>query len=246
MQFRDQLRKGAGVAASERVAALEVELRDAQREVQASVVSRKTLIESVNKYKALAEASEKNLEDLSSASEKWKHHVAAKVQALERTRDKLTNELNQSRVELKEQVMNNKKLREEMEPDGKTHKLAVMEATKKQQLLQSQADSAVQQMKSVREEMARIKRDLETTQENYKRELQLHAAEVSKSSDCHRGMELLLSSLHDREAEIETLNTKTHSMEKEAKVELELLQKRLEEVLEAKTALVEQNLLLHL
>ncbi|KAI9916436.1 hypothetical protein PsorP6_017854 [Peronosclerospora sorghi] len=47
MQLRDQLRKGAGVAASERVAALEVELRDAQREVQAFIVSRKTLIESV-------------------------------------------------------------------------------------------------------------------------------------------------------------------------------------------------------
>ncbi|KAI9909825.1 hypothetical protein PsorP6_010070 [Peronosclerospora sorghi] len=244
-QLRDQLRKGAGVAASERVAALEVELLDAQREVQASLVSRKTLIESVTKYKALAEASEKNLEDLSSASEKWKQHEAAKVQALEKTCDELTNELTQARVELKEQVMENNKLREEMELAGKTHKQAVMEATKKQQLLQGQADSAVRQMKSVREEMSRIKRDLETTQGNYERALQLHAAEVSKSSAYRREMELLRTSLHDREAEIETLNTKTQSMEKEAQVELELLQKRLEEVLEAKTALVEQNSLLH-
>ncbi|KAI9916664.1 hypothetical protein PsorP6_017902 [Peronosclerospora sorghi] len=244
-QLRDQLRKGAGVAASERVVALEVELRDAQREVQASLVSRKTLIESVTKYKALAEASEKNLEELSSASEKWKEHEAAKVQALERMRDDLTNELTQVRVELKEQVMENNKLREEMELAEKKHKQAVMEATEKQQLLQCQADSAVQQMKSVREEMSRLKRDLETTQENYERELQLHAAEVSKSSACRREMELLRTSLRDREAEIKTLNIKTQSMEKEAQVELELLQKRLEEVLEAKTALVEQNSLLH-
>ncbi|KAI9895768.1 hypothetical protein PsorP6_018931 [Peronosclerospora sorghi] len=96
-------------------------------------------------------------------------------------------------------------------------------------------------MKSVREEMSRIKRDLETRQGNYERALQLHAAEVSKPSAYRREMELLRTSLHDREAEIETLNTKTQSMEKEAQVELELLQKRLEEVLEAKTALVEQN-----
>ncbi|KAI9895770.1 hypothetical protein PsorP6_018932 [Peronosclerospora sorghi] len=142
-QLRAQLRKGAGVAASERVAALEVELRDAQREVQASLVSRKTLIESVTKYKALAEASEKNLEDLSSASEKWKQHETAKVQALEKTRDELTNELTQAHVELKEQAMETNKLREEMKLAGKTHKQAVMEATEKQQLLQGQADSAV-------------------------------------------------------------------------------------------------------
>ncbi|KAI9918477.1 hypothetical protein PsorP6_011504 [Peronosclerospora sorghi] len=244
-QLRDLLRKGAGFAASERVAALEVELRDAQREVQASLVSKKTLIESVTKYKVLAEASEKNLEELSSASEKWKQHEAAKVQALERTRDELTKALTQARVELKEQVMENNKLREEMELAEKTHKQAVMEATEKQQLLQVQVDSAVQQMKSVREEMSRMKRDLETVQENYERELQLHAAEVSKSSACRREMELLRTSLRDREAEIETLNTKTQSVEKEAQVELELLQKRLDEVLEAKTALVEQNSLLH-
>ncbi|KAI9911837.1 hypothetical protein PsorP6_009472 [Peronosclerospora sorghi] len=85
-----------------------------------------------------------------------------------------------------------------MELSGKTHKQAVMEATEKQQLIQCQVDSAVQQMKSVREEMSRMKRVLETPQENYERELQLNAAE-----------------------------------------------KRLEEVLEAKTALVEQNSLLH-
>ncbi|KAI9910372.1 hypothetical protein PsorP6_009959 [Peronosclerospora sorghi] len=91
-----------------------------------------------------------------------------------------------------------------------------MEVTEKQQLLQGQADSAVRQMKSVREEMSRIKRDLETTQGNYERALQLHAAEVSKSSAYRREMELLRTSLHDREAEIETLNTKTQSMEKEA------------------------------
>ncbi|KAI9912261.1 hypothetical protein PsorP6_009471 [Peronosclerospora sorghi] len=71
-----------------------------------------TLIESVTNYKALAEASEKNLEELSTASEKWKLHEAAKVQAIERTRDELTNELTQARVELKEKIMENNKLRE--------------------------------------------------------------------------------------------------------------------------------------
>ncbi|KAI9895711.1 hypothetical protein PsorP6_019039 [Peronosclerospora sorghi] len=77
-----------------------------------------------------------------------------------------------------------------------------------------------------------MKRDLETTQENYERESQLHVAEVSKLSACRREM--------DRNIEYQDpLNGK------EEQVELELLQKRLEEVLEEKTALAEQNLLLN-
>ncbi|KAF4027913.1 TPR/MLP1/MLP2-like protein [Phytophthora infestans] len=243
--LREQLRKGASAAAAERVAMLEVQLHDAQREVQASLVSRKTLTESVTKYKALAEASEKSLAELSSASVKWKQSEAEKVQTLEKTRGRLSDELAKARAELKEHITENSKLREEIDRVDQTHKKSILEAMEKQKMLQLQADSAVQQMNSVREEMGKMRCELETTQENYERELQLHAAEVAKSSSSRREMEEFRRSVREREAEIEALNVKVQSVEKEAQLQLETLQKRLDEAMEAKNALTEQNKLLH-
>ncbi|KAF1781443.1 Aldolase-type TIM barrel [Phytophthora cactorum] len=243
--LHEQLRKGASAAAAERVAALEVQLLDAQREVQASLVSRKTLTESVTKYKALAEASDKSLAELSSASEKWKQSEAEKVQTLEKTRDRLNDELAKARAELKEHVTENSSLRDEIDRAEQTHKRSILEATEKQKMLQLQADSAVQQMNNVREEMGKMKRELETTQENYERELQLHAAEVAKSSSSRREMEEIRRTIREREADIEALNTKVQSVEKEAQLQLETLQKRLDEAVEAKNAVTEQNKLLH-
>ncbi|ETK71412.1 hypothetical protein F441_21833 [Phytophthora nicotianae CJ01A1] len=243
--LREQLRKGASAAAAERVAALEVQLRDAQLEVQASLVSRKTLTESVTKYKALAEASEKSLAELSSASEKWKQSEAEKVQTLEKARDRLRDELAKARAELKEHIAENSSLREEIDRAEQAHKKALLETTEKQKMLQVQADSAVQQMNSVREEMGKMKRELETTQENYERELQLHAAEVAKSSSSRREMEETRKTVRERKAEIEALNAKVQSVEKEAQLQLETLQKRLDEAVETKKAVTEQNKLLH-
>uniref|UniRef100_H3H197 Uncharacterized protein n=1 Tax=Phytophthora ramorum TaxID=164328 RepID=H3H197_PHYRM len=243
--MREQLRKGASAASAERVAALEVQLRDAQREVQASLVSRKTLAESVTKYKALAEASEKSLAELSGASEKWKQSEAEKVETLEKTRDRLSDELAKARAELKEHITENSTLREEIDRAEQAHKRSILEATEKQKMLQLQADSAVQQMNSVREEMAKMKRELETTQENYERELQLHAAEVAKSSTSRREIEEVRKTVRERESDIQILNTKVQAVENESQRQLETLQKRLEEAVEAKNSLVEQNKLLH-
>ncbi|KAJ8535251.1 hypothetical protein ON010_g13487 [Phytophthora cinnamomi] len=243
--LREQLRKGASAAAAERVAALEVQLRDAQREVQASLVSRKTLTESVTKYKALAEASEKSLTELSSASEKWKQSEAEKVEALEKTRDRLNEELAKARAELKEHISENSSLREEIDRAEQAHKRSILDTTEKQKMLQFQADSAVQQMNNVREEMARMKQDLDSTQENYERELQLHAAKVAKSSTSRREMEEIRKTVREREADIEVLNAKVQSVEKEAQLQLETLQKRLDEATEAKNVVTEQNKLLH-
>ncbi|CAH0473243.1 unnamed protein product [Peronospora belbahrii] len=243
--LREQLRKGAGAAASERVAALEVQLRDAERTVQASLVSRKTLTESVTKYKALAEASEKSLAELSSASEKWKQTEAEKVQALEKSRNYLSEELAKVRVELKEHITENKSLREEMDQAEKTHKQSILETTEKQKMLQFQAESQVQQMNSMRDEMTKMKHELESTQENYERELQLHAAEVSKSSTSRREMEQLRQTVGEYETEIEALKAKLLAVEQEAQLQLDTFQKRLDEAVNAKNAVVEQNKLLH-
>ncbi|KAG7395652.1 hypothetical protein PHYBOEH_003371 [Phytophthora boehmeriae] len=243
--LREQLRKGTNAAATERIASLEVQLRDAQREVQASLLSRKTLTEGMTKYKALAEASEKNLAELSSASEKWKQSEAEKVQALEKTRDTLNEELVKVRAQLKEHIAENNSLREEIDQAEQEHKRIAHEAIEKQKLLQLQADSAVQQMNSVREEMERMKHDLDSTQENYERELQLHAAEVAKASSSRKEMDEIRKAMRSREADITTLNAKVLSIENESRVKQETLQKRLDEAVEAKNAIVEQNKLLH-
>uniref|UniRef100_A0AAV1V1S8 Nucleoprotein TPR/MLP1 domain-containing protein n=1 Tax=Peronospora matthiolae TaxID=2874970 RepID=A0AAV1V1S8_9STRA len=243
--LREQLQKGASVAAAERVAALEVQLRDAQREVQASLVSRKTLTESVTKYRALAEASEKSLAELSSASEKWKQSEAEKMQELEKSRDQLKGDLVKARAELKEHIIENNSLREGIDRTEKAHKQSMVEATETQEMLQLRVDSATQQMNSAREEMTKMKRELETTQENYERELQLHAAEVSKSSTARREMEQVRKTVREREAEIEALNVKVEIVERETQIQLERLQKRVDEAVEAKNAVAEQNKLLH-
>ncbi|KAF4316503.1 hypothetical protein BBO99_00008486 [Phytophthora kernoviae] len=243
--LREQLRKGTSAAATERVASLEVQLRDAQREVQASLLSRKTLTEGMTKYKALAEVSEKNLAELSSASEKWKQSEAEKVQALEKTRGTLSNELVKARAQLKEHISENSSLREEIDGAEQRHKHIAHETIEKQKMLQLQADSAVQQMNSVREEMERLKHDLDSTQENYERELQLHAAEVAKSSASRKEMEEIRKAMRSREADIATLNAKVLSIENESHVKLETLQKRFDEAIEAKNAVAEQNKLLH-
>ncbi|KAL3669066.1 hypothetical protein V7S43_005450 [Phytophthora oleae] len=244
--LREQLRKGASAAAAERVAALEVQLRDAQLEVQASLVSRKALTDNVTKYKALAEASEKSLAELSSASEKWRQSEAEKVEELEKSRDRLSEELAKARAELKEHITENSSLREEIDQAEQTHKRSILEATEKQKMLQLQADSAVQQMNSVREEMGKMKRELDTTQENYERELQLHASEVAKSSSSRRELDELRRTVREREADIKALNVKVESVEKETQLQLETLQKRVDEAVEAKNAITEQNKLLHL
>ncbi|RLN67778.1 hypothetical protein BBJ28_00001062 [Nothophytophthora sp. Chile5] len=243
--LREQLRKGASAAAAERVATLEVQLRDAQREVQASLLSRKTLTEGMTKYKALAEASEKSLTELSSASEKWKQSETEKLQALEKSRDYMHDELTKARAELKEHIAENSKLREEIDRAEQTHKLVIHETAEKQKILQLQAEGAQQQVKNVREEMERMKHDLATVQENYERELQLHAAEVAKSSASRKQMEDVRKSTQEREAETAELKVKLEITEKEARSNMETLQKRLDEATDAKKEMVEQNKLLH-
>ncbi|CEG37874.1 nuclear mitotic apparatus [Plasmopara halstedii] len=243
--LREQLRKGANTSVNERVATLEVQLRDAQHELQTLLVSKKTLAESVIKYKALAEANDKTLIELSSASEKWKRSEAEKVLALENSRNSLGAELDKARAELAEQTAKNHALREEINRDEQTRKRAISEAIEKQTMLQLQLDNAVQQLNSVREEMGKMKRVLDTTQDNYERELQLHAAEVAKSSSSRREMEELRKVVCEQEATIKSLNIKVQSVRKELNLELETLQKHLDDAVEAKNVVLEQNKLLH-
>lgn len=243
--LHEQLRKGASVTATERVATLEMQLRDAQREVQTSLVARKSLAETATKYKAIAEANEKSLAELSSASEQWKKAEHEKLQNVEKQRDQIQAELRKARDELKEHITEGNQLREEMDRLEMAHKHALQQATEQQKLMEVQANGAKQELAIVREELEKTKVDLGRVQENYERELQLHAEEVSKASATRRQIEDERKFRVEKEQAAAALEAKVRALEKEAQTQLDVLQKRLEEAADAKSAILEQNQLLH-
>lgn len=243
--LREQLRKGANAAAAERVAALEVQLRDAQREVQSSLALRKSLTENVARYKAIAEANEKSLTELSNASEKWKESQELKLQALEKERDHFQEELAKARLQVKEHVAEVNKLRNEIDRVEEDHKVSLHAALEKQSLVLIQAEGSLQEIASLREEITLLKKDLSSTQENYERELQLHAAEVSKAAASRKLIEEEQRKKQELAGEVLDLKTRLASIDKEAHDQLENLRKELAETAEAKDSLSQQNKLLH-
>lgn len=243
--LREQLRKGTSAAAAERVATLEMQLRDAQREVQASLVARKSLADTATKYKAVAEANEKSLAELSSASEQWKQVEQAKLEGVEKQRDHIQLELRKARNELKEHVLEGNKLREEIDRAELTHKAALQQAVEQQKLMETQAKGAQQQLAVVREELDKMKADFSRVQDNYERELQLHAEEVSKASASRKLVEEERKLRVEKEQQVVALEAKVQSLEKETQTQLDVLQKRLEDAADAKSAILEQNKLLH-
>lgn len=243
--LREQLRKGASAAAAERVAALEVQLRDAQREVQSSLALRKSLTENVSRYKAIAEANEKSLSELSAASEKWKESQEMKLQGLEKERDHFQEELSKSRAQVKEHVSELNKLRNEMDRLEEAHKVRLNEALEKQSLVLIQAEGSHREIATLREEIGLLKKDLSSAQENYERELQLHAAEVAKAAASRKLIEDAQRKKKELVGEVLDLKTRLASVDQEAHAHLENLRKELHEVAEAKDTLSQQNKLLH-
>ncbi|KAF1325618.1 Nuclear mitotic apparatus protein, partial [Globisporangium splendens] len=243
--LREQLRKGASAAAAERVAALEVQLRDAQREVQSSLALRKSLTENVARYKAIAEANEKSLNELSAASEKWKESQEVKLQGLEKERDHFQEELTKSRAMVKEQVLELNKLRDTIDNIEESHKVSLNQALEKQSLALIQAEGSQQEIAALRDEIALLKKDLSSAQENYERELQLHAAEVSKAAASRKHIEELQNKKQELFGEVLDLKAKVANVDQEAHEHLENLRKELQEVTEAKDVLSQQNKLLH-
>uniref|UniRef100_K3X5B0 Uncharacterized protein n=1 Tax=Globisporangium ultimum (strain ATCC 200006 / CBS 805.95 / DAOM BR144) TaxID=431595 RepID=K3X5B0_GLOUD len=243
--LREQLRKGASAAAAERVAALEVQLRDAQREVQSSLALRKSLTENVARYKAIAEANEKSLNELSAASEKWKESQEIKLQGLEKERDHFQEELTKSRAMVKEQVLELNKLRDTIDNIEESHKVSLNQALEKQSLALIQAEGSRQEITALRDEIALLKKDLSSAQENYERELQLHAAEVSKAAASRKQIEELQNKKQELFGDVLDLKAKLANVDQEAHEHLENLRKELREVSEAKDALSQQNKLLH-
>ncbi|DBA02235.1 TPA: hypothetical protein N0F65_007645 [Lagenidium giganteum] len=243
--LRDQLKKGASAAAAERVAALEVQLRDSQREVQASLAVKKSLSDNVTRYKALAEANEKSMSELSAASEKWKRTQEEQLERVQKEKESLRQELTKVRTHLKEQITESNTLREQVDQAENQQKAALAQAEEKHKLLQLQAESAQKEVGLLREEVKRITQDLNQAQENYERELQLHASEVAKSTSSRKAIEEESKNKKALEVKLSEALTQLECVEKRIADEREVFSRQTKEAIDAKQALVEQNKLLH-
>lgn len=243
--LREQLRKGASAAAAERVAELEVQLRDSQREVQSLLAEKKSLTDNITRYKTIAEAHEKSLNELSAASEAWKQSEEQKFQQLQSRHDAVNQELLTVQSALKEHVTEGNKWREDMDRMESQHKASLQEAIEKQQMLQLQVESSQKEMAIVREETDRLKVDLSQAQDNYERELQLHASEVAKASASRKLMEEEAKRHREMDAKLSEMTAKLTSVEKQAQNEIAALQRHLDDSASAKLELTEQNKLLH-
>lgn len=243
--IREQLRKGASAAAAERVAELEVQLRNAQREAQSLLAEKKALTDNITRYKTIADAHEKSLNELSAASETWKQTEELKFQQLKKEHDALNQELQAARSALKEHVAEGNKWREDMDRVESHHKAKLQEALEKEQMLQLQVESSQKEMAIVREEMERLKIDLSQAQENYERELQLHANEVAKAATSRKIMEEESKRHREMDAKLTEMAAKLTSAEKQAQDKIAALQRQLQDSANAKSELTEQNKLLH-
>lgn len=243
--LREQLRKGAGAAAAERVAALEVQLRDAQRDVQASLVLRKSLTENVSRYKAIAEAHEKSLAELSRASDAWKATQERKLEVLEAERQQLQDDLATARARVKEHVTELHTLRTELDQVEAAHREQLSAAQEQQRAAEIRADGAQREIATLRDEIAQLQADVATTQSNYERELQLHAAEVAKASAARKVLEDEQAKRQALAASVSELETRLAAADNEAQRELARLRQDVRDAAEANESLTQQNKLLH-
>ncbi|TMW61234.1 hypothetical protein Poli38472_013697 [Pythium oligandrum] len=243
--LRDQLRKGAPAAAAERVATLELQVREAQREVQSALEMKKSLTDAISKYKAIAEANEKSFEDLSNASQKWKTMQEEKLKAMAKEKSVVQEEVEKLRGQMMDHVTEGNKLREDMDRLEQTHQQALRQAQEQHQRIQLEADSARLELSALREETMLLRKDLSGAQENYERELKLHASEVEKFASSRKLIEDEQRKNLDLMTRVAELNAKNAAAERESVDKISTLEKLLTEATEAKNALTEQNKLLH-
>ncbi|GLD98853.1 hypothetical protein PINS_up007571 [Pythium insidiosum] len=243
--LREQLRKGTNIAAAERIATLELQLRKAQQEVLSSIEMKKSLTEAVAKYKAIADANEKSLNELSSASQKWRVALEEKVRSVEAEREGARDELAKVRAQLKESVDEGNRIREDIEVLEREHQAAMKSLDEKHRSLQGEATAARTEVLALREEASRLREDVASAQDNYERELKLHASEVEKFAASRKLVAEEQKRRHELQVEIAELNTRLLTAEKESSTKLKEMEILLADAIQAKAGLAEQNKLLH-
>lgn len=243
--LREQLRKGTSAAAAERVATLEGQLQDAQREAQASLALHKSLTENVTRYKAVAEANETSLAELSRASEAWKTNQERKLHDVETECEHLRAELTTARAQAKTHVGELETLKSEIERLEDVHRRSLQVAAEKQSHAVAEADGTRKELATVRDELALVKADLSTTQENYERELQLRSSEVAKAATARKLLDDEQRAKLVLVRDVQTLETRLATVDREALAQLATVRQELADAIEAKESLAQQNKLLH-
>ncbi|CCI41580.1 unnamed protein product [Albugo candida] len=243
--LRTELDKGVNVAASDRIAALELELRDAQRAKQLIEVAKKSLEENALKYKVLAEANEKSLNELSTASEKWKLSYEESITHLKLENDTKEKELAAVRTRLKDHVAEESVIRKQLDTESMRRIDAERSAKEALEVQRVRQEAAEKQMNAFQSEMKALQSRLKIAEENYERELQLHANQVARTVCSRKSNEEENHKRQKLENSVADLTSRLKCIQDEVNVERSASENELKEAKEALKALQEQNQLLH-
>ncbi|ETW01163.1 hypothetical protein H310_06763 [Aphanomyces invadans] len=240
-----QLKKGAGVAAAERVSSLETQLHDAKQELHAALTAKQTAEQHAEQYKVISEANEKSFAVLSASSEKLKaeHDAATKAIADELATAK--HEL----AELQKKMLNNiaeeNKLREEMDSWDQTKREELRKSNDRVVVAESQLASCKQELNTVKDSLAGLEADLATAQDNYSRELQAHATAEQQLNDLRKQMDAATKAIKAAEGQRDELQRVLNGIEGQHTKTTDALKDALADAQSSVESLTEQNKLLH-
>ncbi|RHZ05084.1 hypothetical protein DYB26_000848, partial [Aphanomyces astaci] len=218
-----QLKKGAGVAAAERVSSLETQLHDA-KQVKANEKSFAVLSASSEKLQAEHDAATKSIADELATA---KHDLA----------------------ELQKKMLNNiaeeNKLRDEMDSWDQTKREELRQSHDRVVVAESQLASCKQELATVKDSLAALQADLTTAQDNYSRELQAHATAEQTLNDLRKQVDAAAKATKAAEAQRDELQHALDGVDAQHTRVADTLKGALAESQAAVESLTEQNALLH-
>ncbi|RHY01321.1 hypothetical protein DYB36_000826 [Aphanomyces astaci] len=218
-----QLKKGAGVAAAERVSSLETQLHDA-KQVKANEKSFAVLSASSEKLQAEHDAATKSIADELATA---KHDLA----------------------ELQKKMLNNiaeeNKLRDEMDSWDQTKREELRQSHDRVVVAESQLASCKQELATVKDSLAALQADLTTAQDNYSRELQAHATAEQTLNDLRKQVDAAAKATKAAEAQRDELQHALAGVDAQHTRVADTLKGAVAESQAAVESLTEQNALLH-
>ncbi|OQR97045.1 nuclear mitotic apparatus protein [Achlya hypogyna] len=245
LSLRATLAKGAGVAAAERVAALETAAEDAKRELHAALAAKQTAETHAEQYKVISEAHEKSLAALSASSATWKAAQAAALEAAVAERDATKEEMAKLQKKMLENMVEENKLRQEMDAWDAAKRVAVQQAEERALLAEKARDAAQREAAALAEQLTALDADLARARDDYSRELQKHSAAVVAGNDLRREMDEVRRAAKAEAAAATGLRDTLATIEDRHAEAVGRLQAAVDEAVAAKAALAEQNALLH-
>ncbi|ETV88057.1 hypothetical protein H257_01424 [Aphanomyces astaci] len=240
-----QLKKGAGVAAAERVSSLETQLHDAKQELHAALAAKQTAELHADQYKVISEANEKSFAVLSASSEKLQaeHDAATKSIADELATAK--HDLAELQTKMLNNIAEENKLRDEMDSWDQTKREELRQSHDRVVVAESQLASCKQELATVKDSLAALQADLTTAQDNYSRELQAHATAEQTLNDLRKQVDAAAKATKAAEAQRDELQHALDGVDAQHTRVADTLKGALAESQAAVESLTEQNALLH-